>query len=106
MITGISEQGRGARIKHARVISLRHICVSGVNVFPNTTLEIYFAIDLKLNTIFDEYKKYWNNDICLSNQVNANAHVRVKKAPGTRIRFKTVHVNIMFIDFEATTNLN
>ena len=42
MVTGTYDQGRGARVKQARVTPLRHFCVSGVIVFSNTTLKILF----------------------------------------------------------------
>ena len=64
MVTGSSDQGEGC-------------------FFPRSHWN-FFRYHLKENTICDEYIKYWNNGMYVSDQVNAS--VRDKKAPGTRIR--------------------
>ena len=84
MVTGTSDQGQWAQVKgfpHSVIFML------GLLIFSNTTL-IFFHYYFKVNTICDKYTRYWNNGMCLSNQINGNTRVRAKKAPGTRIRVK------------------
>ena len=48
MVTGTSDQGRGARVKQAGVTPLRHFCVSGIIIFfVQYHMEIFVAITLK-----------------------------------------------------------
>ena len=94
MAPGASNQGRGARVKQARVTPLHHFCVSGVIIFFQYHIDNFFSYYFKVSTIHDEYMRYWNNNwMYLSNQVNGNTCVRTKKATGARIRVKTcVHL--------------
>ena len=41
----------------------------------------FFRYYLKVITICDEYKRYWNNGMYISNQVNGNTHARTTKVP-------------------------
>ena len=84
MVAGTSDQGKGAQVKQPRVSHLCHFCVSGVIIFFPKPCWIFFTITLKW-ALFVTIR-YWNNGVCLSNQVNGNTRVRAKKAPGTRIR--------------------
>ena len=90
-----SHQGRRARLQQheqARVTPPRHFCVSGVDHFlPIPHWKKSHRYYFKVSTICDEYIRYWNNGMCLSNQVNGNTRVTdwAKKDPGTRVRVKT-----------------
>ena len=84
MVTGTSDQNRRTWVKRARVSPLRHFCVSGIIIFFQYHTD-FFRYYFKVRTICDEYKRYWNNGICLSNQVYGNRRVRASKAPNTRI---------------------
>ena len=75
MVTGTSDQDRGARVKQARVTALRHFGVSGI-IFFQYHIENFCHYYFKVSTLFGEYKRYWNNRICLSNQANGNTRVR------------------------------
>ena len=66
MVTGTSDQDLGARVKQARVTPLRHFCVSGIIIFFQYHIENFCRYYSKVIIICDEYKRCWNNGICLS----------------------------------------
>ena len=76
MVTGTSNQDRVARVKQARVTPLRHFCVSVIIIFFQYHSKNFCRYYFKVSTICGEYKRYWNNGICLSNQVNGNTRIR------------------------------
>ena len=61
-------------------------CVPGLIIFFQYHVENFFHYYFKVSIICDEYIRYWNNGMCLSNQVNGSTRIWAKKAPGTWIR--------------------
>ena len=55
MVRGTSNQGKGVRVKQARVTSLRHFLVSDVIIFLQYHIEKCFNYHFKVSSICDEY---------------------------------------------------
>ena len=70
----------------SRVTPLRHFLCSWSYYFFQCHVENCFHYYFKVSTICDEYIRYWNNGMCLSNQVNGSTRIWAKKAPGTQIK--------------------
>ena len=88
MVIGTADQGKGARVKKARVTPLLHFCVSGVNNLFQYHVEKFFHYYFKGSTICDEFIRHWNIGVCLSNQVNRNTRVRPKRPQVPRLGLK------------------
>ena len=79
MVTATSDQQRGARVKQARVTPLRHFLCFWYYYFFPIPHWIFCCDFFKVSTICEEYKKYWNNGICLSNKVTNKMEIRTSE---------------------------
>ena len=74
MVAGKFDQGRGDRVKQDRVTPLRRYCVSDVIIFS----KYFFHYHFKVSIICEEYIRYRNNGMYVSNQEIE------KRAPGPK----------------------
>ena len=86
-----------------------HFCVSIVVIFYSTSLNFFHSY-FKVSTICDEYIRYWNNGMYLSNQVKWK-HASGPKRPqvpglGLKSYFFSTELDVLFVLDKVLTTID
>ena len=82
----ITQRQRGPGQTGPGYPSTSFLCLWFYDCFPIPQWNFFANTYFKVITLCDEFIRYWNNGLYLSNQVNGNTGFLAKKVPGTRDR--------------------